>query len=195
VGKEKRLIDYLTGIQQGDIVAPVLFLFLMLGVSQTFQETWTFTTPKYGHFKEKKCGKRGRLKNQNFKTCATYLILCHLLYVEDIPFIFKTLDDMTHEGQVFLNSYAQFGLLIHIGRRGNTSNSEALHIPNKLSEDTVLAGTIVLLDNKAYFHFTEQIKYLGSIVTYCPRDETDIAARVIKAHSTIGVLKDFSTAT
>jgi hypothetical protein len=45
VGKEKRLIDYATGVQQGDNVAPVLSLFLMLAVSQTLKEKLSFTTP------------------------------------------------------------------------------------------------------------------------------------------------------
>jgi hypothetical protein len=35
VGKENRTIDYLTGVQQGENVAPVLLLFLMLAVSKT----------------------------------------------------------------------------------------------------------------------------------------------------------------
>jgi hypothetical protein len=33
--KEKRLIDYITGVQKGNNVSPILFLFLMLTVSQT----------------------------------------------------------------------------------------------------------------------------------------------------------------
>jgi hypothetical protein len=45
VGKGKKLIDYLTGIQQGDNVSPVLFLFLMLAVSQALKEKWNFTIP------------------------------------------------------------------------------------------------------------------------------------------------------
>jgi hypothetical protein len=55
-GKWKGLIDYLTGAQQGDNVAPVLFLFLVLAVSQTLKEKWNFTTPDYGHFEGNKWG-------------------------------------------------------------------------------------------------------------------------------------------
>jgi hypothetical protein len=46
VGKEKILIDYLTGVQQGDNVAPVIFLFMILVVSQTLKNKWSFTTVK-----------------------------------------------------------------------------------------------------------------------------------------------------
>jgi hypothetical protein len=59
-----RLIDYLTGVQQGDNVTPVILLFLMLAVSHTLKEKWSFTTPEYRHFEENKWGKSGRLKNR-----------------------------------------------------------------------------------------------------------------------------------
>jgi hypothetical protein len=111
--------------------------------------------------------------------------------VDGITFLLETLDDMMHGGQVILDHHTQFGLILHIDRRGNTSTIESLHIPNKLGEEPIPAGTIVLLDNEAYFHFTEQIKYLGSIVAYCLRDETNIAACVSKADGTMGALKDF----
>jgi hypothetical protein len=80
-GNEKRLIDYLTSGQQGGNVAPVLLLFFMLAVSQTLKKKWNFKFPKYGYFEEKKCGKSGRIKNQNYKTQGTYLYLFHLLYI------------------------------------------------------------------------------------------------------------------
>jgi hypothetical protein len=98
------------------------------------------------------------LKTQNYKTLGTYLLLFHLLYVDDIMFLFKTLDDMAHGGQVVLDHYVRFGLIMHIGRRGIKSKTEALHIPKKLGEEPIPTGMIVHLDNEAYFHFTEQIK-------------------------------------
>jgi hypothetical protein len=45
VGKEERDIDYITGEQQGDNVAPILFLFLMLAVSSTLRKIWS----EFGH--------------------------------------------------------------------------------------------------------------------------------------------------
>jgi hypothetical protein len=63
VGKEIRLINYLTGVQQGDNVAPIIFLFIMLAVSQTLKGKWNFKNPCCGFFNEKKWGKSGKLKN------------------------------------------------------------------------------------------------------------------------------------
>jgi hypothetical protein len=130
------------------------------------------------------------LRKRNEETRGTYLLLFHLIYVDESTFIFETLDDMTHGGQVILDHFFQFGLIMHIGRRGIKSKTEALHIPKKLGEKPIPAGMIVHLENEAYFHFTEKIKYLGSIVTYCLRDNIDITARISKAHGTMGALKE-----
>jgi hypothetical protein len=54
VRKEKRTIDCLTGVQQGDNGAPVLFLFLMLAVSETMKNNWKYKTPTFGNFKSNK---------------------------------------------------------------------------------------------------------------------------------------------
>jgi hypothetical protein len=41
-------------VHQGDNVAPVLFLFLMLDVSETMENNWKYKTPTCGHFKSDK---------------------------------------------------------------------------------------------------------------------------------------------
>jgi hypothetical protein len=68
VVKERKTIDYLTGVQQGDNVAPLLFIFLMLTVSETMKKNWKYKTPTFGHFKSNKWNTSGRLKNQNYWT-------------------------------------------------------------------------------------------------------------------------------
>jgi hypothetical protein len=47
------------------------------------------------------------------------------------------------------------------------------------------------MNNGAYFHFKNAIKYLRSIVTSCFRNSADITARILKAYGTIGALKEF----
>jgi hypothetical protein len=56
---------------------------------------------------------------------------------------------------------------MHIDGRGNKSKTETLRIPKKIGVEPISASKIVLLNNEAFFHFTEQIKYMGLIVTYC----------------------------
>jgi hypothetical protein len=52
VGKEKRYIDYKTGIQQGDNITPILSIFLMLEVYKTLEKKWQFKKPQFRHFQE-----------------------------------------------------------------------------------------------------------------------------------------------
>jgi hypothetical protein len=90
-----------------------------------------------------------------------------MLYVDTSTFIFETLDDMMHGGNVIFHHYAEFGLIMHVGREGKKSKTEMLHIPKKLGENPIPLGTKVQMNKGDYYHFTDQIKYLGSVITYC----------------------------
>jgi hypothetical protein len=78
LGKEKRTIDYLTGVQQGGNVEPVLFLFLMLAVSETMKKNRKYNTPPFEHFKSNKWNRSGRLKDQNYQKKGDLLEMFHL---------------------------------------------------------------------------------------------------------------------
>ena len=45
IGEEERLIPYGVGVQQGDNIAPVLFLFLLMAFAQTLEEFWDIDIP------------------------------------------------------------------------------------------------------------------------------------------------------
>jgi hypothetical protein len=47
LGNEKQTIDYLTGVQQGDNVVSVLFIFIMLIVSETMKKDSKYKTPTF----------------------------------------------------------------------------------------------------------------------------------------------------
>jgi hypothetical protein len=116
VGREKRTIDYLTGVQQGNNLAPLLFLFLMLAVSKTTEKNWKYKTPTVGHFKSNKRNRSRQLKNQNYRTKGYLLDFFHLLFVDDSIFLFESLQDIKIGAQTIHDHYAQFGLVIHVGR-------------------------------------------------------------------------------
>jgi hypothetical protein len=67
----------------------------------------------------------------------------------------------------------RFGLLMHTGMNGKKSKMEAIHIAEKLGETPIPMGTIVHMNNGAYFHFTEKIKYLGLWATTDLKDTLD----------------------
>ena len=41
IGKVETSIEFKVGVKQGDIMAPVLFLFLMMAFSKTLEDEWT----------------------------------------------------------------------------------------------------------------------------------------------------------
>ena len=85
VGKEKRMIPYTVGVQQGDNMAPVLFLFVMQAFTENLKVTLTEAKASDGiDFKYfRKATQRGRLLNQNHKAKGTDFKLRNLLYVDD----------------------------------------------------------------------------------------------------------------
>ena len=40
IGKEQTIIDYLTGVEQGDVLAPILFLFPMQAMAECVLVIW-----------------------------------------------------------------------------------------------------------------------------------------------------------
>jgi hypothetical protein len=73
------------------------------------------------------------------------------------------------------------------------SKSEAIHIPAKVNDRPTNTGTGVHLDDETYLHFTDKIKYLGSIITWDLRDEIDVATRIAMGHSTITRMQELFT--
>jgi hypothetical protein len=61
VRKEERDIDYITGVQEGESVAPILFLFFLLAVSSILRKIWPYKALEFGHFPSRLWLKSGRL--------------------------------------------------------------------------------------------------------------------------------------
>jgi hypothetical protein len=139
-----------------------------------------------------KWDKSGRLKNKNHKTRGTCIYLFHALYVNDSTFLLETLDKMELGSKVIYDHDALFVLIMRVIEHSRKSKTEALHISKKVDETPILAREqVVSMNNAEYFHFTNTIKYLRSIVTSCLRDSIDITTRISKAYGTIGATKEF----
>jgi exonuclease III len=185
VGKEERIIPYSVGVKQGDNMAPVLFLFLMQAMAEVLEKEWSendFDIPQFRHF-EKMQG--GRLLGQDWRAKGKLLELYYLLYVDDGSFIFTNRRDMVKASRIIHRTMARFGLIMHIGRDGKPSKTEAMYHPPSLQEcqdqpdNTPEEATYTVADG--YVTFTRKFKYLGSWITQDLRDDTDIAVRIGKA--------------
>jgi hypothetical protein len=79
---------------------------------------------------------------------------------------------------------------MHVGGIRGKSKSEAIHIPATVNDRLKNKGTIVQLDENIYLHFTEMIKYLGSIITWDQRNEINVAINIAMGHSKITRMKE-----
>ena len=185
IGDITEVLNYYTGVQQGDNVAPSLFLLFMLAVSLTLKKKWKFQTPKFGHFKQTKWNKSGRLKNQNFKVKGDIFELFHILFVDDSTFIFETPEELVNGVKEIQQHYARFGLIMHVGKNGKKSKTEAMHIPARLNEEPTKDGTTINISDNEHINFTTKFKYLGSKITSNLSDELDINTRIATASNQV----------
>jgi hypothetical protein len=162
VGKEERDIEYITGVQQGEHFAPILFLCLMLAVSSTLRKICPYRSLEFGHFPSRLWSKSGRFRNQATKTWGILLTLLQILFVDDSTFIFDTEIDTVSASQLIHGHYARFGILMHVGRNGKKSKTEAIHFPKGIHESPIQLGAKVPMQDVANFHYTDGIQYLGS---------------------------------
>jgi hypothetical protein len=132
VGKEERHIPCSVGVKQGDNMAPVLFLFLMQAMAEALEKEWgDIDMPQFRHFEKRNSG---RLLGQDWKAKGKLFELCYLLHVDDGAFIFTNRRDMIKASRIIHQTMARFGLIMHVGRDGKPSKTEAMCHPPSLKE-------------------------------------------------------------
>jgi hypothetical protein len=196
VGKEKMFVPYTIGVQQGDNMAPVLFVFLMQAFAETLEKKWktewNIKVPEYKFFKTTNT-ERGRLLSQNCKAKGTAFDLFYLLYVDDGAFLFESKEDMARGANEIYDHFERFGLKMHVGRNGKKSKTEAMYFPPSLKKELYhqLDQEEKIPVKDGYITFTRLFKYLGSWVTDTLKDDHEMDTRIKRAKSQIGALKPF----
>ena len=199
VGKEEHDIPYTVGVQQGDNMAPILFLFVMQAFSETLEDKWEkewgLTKPTYRFHRSKRVKEHGRLLAQNHKAKGTLFEILYLLYVDDGTFLFDSREALERGANRIYEHFARFGLKMHIGHAEGKSKTEAMYISPSLKEDKEkllepnLEPRIPVHDG--FITLTEDFRYLGSIISNNLRDELEITTRIKKATAQIGALRAF----
>jgi hypothetical protein len=130
IGKESTTIPYSIGVQQGNNMAPVLFLFVMQAFTDMIEKNWSQLNLKplqFNFFSQIK----GRLLAQPTRSRGDLLDLIHLLYVDDGRFLFETRDVLEKGSQLIYNTFNMLGLSMHVGSNNEKSKSEAMHIEDE----------------------------------------------------------------
>jgi exonuclease III len=186
VGTEKENIKNTMGVKQGDAMAAVLFILVMQAMAETLTPLWeaaNIATPQFRFHKETKAF-YGKMKGQNYKTKGTMFELFLSLYVDDGSFMFESREDMKKGTAILYHHMRRFGLLMHIGRDGGKSKTEALYIPapGTIISDADRLKVVVDGTDQGYVTFNRKFTYLGSIITEDLEDNAEINARIGKAN-------------
>lgn len=196
--KDEAQVSYTNGVKQGDNMAPVLFLFLMQAMAEALAKAWQekeIAIPTYYHYPVAEDGERqyGMLAGQkpDTKESELALQLFYILYVDDGAFAFENRTDATKGAAILYKHLARFGLIMHIGRQGKQSKTEAMYFPSKIDGYTLAAETEQIVVEDGYITYCDKFKYLGSIIEPNLRDHLEIRTRIRKAQGQIGGLIGF----
>jgi Reverse transcriptase (RNA-dependent DNA polymerase) len=193
--KEKREIPYTLGVQQGDNMAPVLFLFLMQAFAETLEQNWKMwelTAPEY-RYMNRGTKQQGYLFNQTASARGTAFQLFYLLFVDDGAFLFNSKEELSKGAEILRNHFYKFGLKMHIGKPNEPSKTEVMFFPPNLQNDI---DTNSILSNifpvtNGHIQMTNSFTYLGVNISPDLKDDNEIKKRIQKATSQLGALKSF----
>ena len=192
IGKEKITIPYSIGVQQGDNMAPVLFIFVMLAFTDILEKNWS---PTWGitpiQFKRHSpTTSYGRLIAQDPDAIGEKFDLFNLLYVDDGTFLFNLREELEKGAQMISNTFKLLGLTMHVGTGESKSKSEAMYIsPSFKHDNSTENNTAPISLTEGTISFCTEFKYLGSIITNDMTDENEIIMRIKKANMQFGALK------
>lgn len=195
VEKKTAHIPYTVGVQQGDSMVPILFLFVMQALSETMENKWDEHLSKL----EYRClptadGKttRGRLLSQRISRKGTSFNLFYQLYVDDGALLFATKEDLEKTARFMHAHFSKFGLTMHIGKDGSKSKTKAMHFPASLQKTLY---TVNLGEKRpvadGYITWTKTVPYLGSWISDDLKDDNEVETHVKKAYSQAGALRSF----
>jgi exonuclease III len=198
IGQESVKIPYTIGVQQGDPMAPVLFIFLMQAFAEVLEKKWSsnwdIEALKFNYML-KGDSNFGRLNGQNPKAKGVSFSLFYLLYIDDGVFMFNSREDLIKGTNMLYDLFKMFGLSMHIGENGKKSKTEAMYISPSFIEDANLIDvekfTSPIAVKHGYVNFTSNFKYLGSIISNDLKDDLEIDSRIKKASAQVGALKNF----
>jgi len=134
IGKIDTTIHFEVGVKQGDSMAPVLFLFLIMGFTETLEKEWTKNGLHQLEFRSHDNSPRStgcltsHPKSSFFKGTLFHL-LC-MLYVDDGAFAFQSRAEIELGSYIIRRQFDKFALQMHTGTTSKSSKTEAMFFPS-----------------------------------------------------------------
>jgi Reverse transcriptase (RNA-dependent DNA polymerase) len=168
----KICFDSLSGVKQGDNLAPVLFLFAIQAALNQMDAEWD-TAKTELTMSDKMTTRPTR------KTLPT-MTFSRSLFADDSAFLFTHREDAIQGMRTVVRCFANFGLQVHLGNGTDRSKTEAMFFPAPLStQSTKHCETTAfdVLPGKSV-SYCERFTYLGSLLTPDLSDKAEITRRI-----------------
>lgn len=183
VGETKSETDSTIGVRQGSCEGPTLFLFIIQAAIETM--VWPVDKPQ---FCTKELGEVTGSRHDQ-KRDITSFELFSSLFADDCALIFNSREDLITGSNYIFTHFLRFGLQIHIGRGGTASKTEAMFCPAAQQPlDSGDQTNYTVADG--FVSFSQQFKYLGSIIHQTLTSEADVNQRIKKARAAFGALRN-----
>ena len=119
IGKVETSIDFKVCVKQGDSMAPVLLLFLMMAFSKTLEDEWMALGLSKVQLSRKDNSPRSTKQLVSHRPdtflSGTIFNLFYILYVDNGAFVFESSTNIERGITLLSNHFAQFGLKMYIG--------------------------------------------------------------------------------
>ena len=133
IGKVEEKMVHTGGLRQGDCVAPVLLLFMVMAFTKTLEKEWIkaglqMVTLKQHLHSPSNVGILTGYKKKNFSQGTLFALFC-VLYVYDGAFPFEDCDQLKRGISLVFYHFSTFWLEIHIGRGDKASKTKCIFFP------------------------------------------------------------------
>ena len=204
-GKQIHEFLNLVGVKQGDNLAPVLFLFVMQAALESLERVWaehSIILPSFNWLPNNEDGtSNGTLTGQRANQPGVSFEFFRSLYADDGAFMFTSREDMINGTSLLHTHLQRFGMLMHVGSRatetseGSKSKTEAVFFPSRTTSTSIeeiqsnSADFDLVCDSGGFITFTNEFRYLGTIISSDLRDRPDIDRRINQASKAFGSLR------
>ena len=192
VGEIESELESSIGVRQGSCEGPVLFLFIMQAAMETM--VWPVSKPE---FRTRADGVTMGERSYRKRGASTFELWASL-FADDCALFFNSRADLEIGASYLYNHLRRFGLQVHVGSGNTASKTEAMYFPPPRSlYSTADTSRFKVLNNEGlpigFIDFTEEFKYLGSIIHYSLTSDADVDKRIKTATATFGALKNIFT--
>ena len=140
MGKIEEKMIQTVGARQGDFMAPVLFIFMVMAFTKTLEKERMINLRQHMH-SPRDVGKLTGHKKKNFEQGALLVLFC-VLYLDKIAFTFEDCNQLTRGLNLIYQQFTRFGLKTHVGKGKKASKTECVFFPPPGFSDRNLTSLI-----------------------------------------------------